>query len=205
MTSYGCQAFVRLSNDLKSSVDLKKYSDRNWCENYTADEYFLYILCWAGWRPKRQEKIWQDVRSRFNALGKELCNLQPIDLKKLAEAYPLPWQKMWLQKLVGYLVKNSLGAQAFVEMLRTIGYRNAQNRLHGIMKTDSEKIVNCWLRDIVRLDAFPIDTRIRALLRKYGIPEDSSFVIQCCKRTNIPVRAVARALYENAERLKQCQ
>jgi hypothetical protein len=78
---------------------------------------------------------------------------------------------------VDYLAKNSLSAQTFAEVLRTMGYENARNKLQGIMETDGEKIVDCWLRDIARLDAFPIDTRIRGLLRKYGIPEDSNFII----------------------------
>ena len=205
MTSSDCEAFIRLSNDLKSFVDIEKYSDKNWCENYTADEYFLYILCWAGWRIERQKKVWQNVRNRFNALVKELCTFQPIDLQKLSGAYPLPWQKMWLQRLVNYLAKNSLSAQTFVEILRTMGYENARDKLQGIMETDGEKIVDCWLRDIARLDAFPVDTRIRGLLRKYGIPEDSNLIIQCCKKNNTPVRALARALYDNAEKLKRCQ
>jgi hypothetical protein len=205
MTGSGCQDFVRLSNDLKSRADLEKYSDENWCENYTADEYFLYILCWAGWRIERQKKVWQDVRNRFGTFSKELRAFQPIDVQELGRAYPLPWQKVWLQRLVDYLVKNSLSAQMFVGILKTMGYENARDKLQGIMETDCEKIVDCWLRDIVRLDAFPIDTRIRGLLRKYGMPEDSNFIIQCCRRNNIPVKSFARALYDNAEKLKQCK
>lgn len=205
MTTSNCQAFIRLYDELRPYVDIEKYNDKNWCENLTADEYFLHVLCWAGWLTERQKKVWQDVRNRFNALGKELCIFQPIDVQELSGAYPLPWRKMWLQKLVDYLAKNSLSAQSFVEILRAMGYENARDKLQGIMETDCQKIVDCWLRDIVRLDAFPIDTRIRGLLGKYRIPENSDFIIQCCKSNNIPVRALARALYDNAERLKRCQ
>jgi hypothetical protein len=205
MTSSNCQDIVRLSNDLEAYANIERYNDENWCENYSADVYFLYILCWAGWRIERQKKVWQDVRSRFNALGKELCTLQPVDVEELSRAYPLPWQKMWLKRLVDHLVKNSLSAQSYVEMLKAMGYESARNELQGIMETECEKIIDCWLRDVVKLDAFPIDTRIRGLLRKYRIPENSNFIIQCCESNNIPVRALARALYDNAEKLKPCQ
>jgi hypothetical protein len=165
--------------------------------DYTVDEYFLYILCWAGWLPERQEKVWKEVRDRFNKLGKQLNAFRPSDVEKLGESYPLPWQKKWLRRLIDFLVVNSLTAQGFSVLLRKAGYERARKKLQEIVGTEAEKIVNCWLRDIVKIDAFPIDTRIRNLLKKYGIPVDSHFIIKCCEQNNIPIRPFARALYEN--------
>lgn len=81
-------------------------------------------------------------------------------------------------------------------MLRKMGYSDARTKLQEIVGTESEKIVDCWLRDVVRLDAFPIDSRIKTLLRKYKIPVDGDFIIECCKENNIPVREFNRALYD---------
>ena len=197
------QNFLRLLNDLRSGINLADYSDENWCKNYRADVYFLYVLCWARWRTERQENVWKEVRNRFDELGKELCAFQPVDVERLCESYPLPWQKKWLQQLVDFLSENSLTVQNFVDILGKMGYENARRKLQEIMETDAEKIVDCWLRDIVKLDAFPIDTRIRDLLKKYEIPVDSDFIIERCKQNNVPIRAFARALYDNAGTLKK--
>lgn len=191
-----CQNVLRLLNDL--NVNLDDYNDENWCENYTVNEYFLYILCWAHWSPKRQENVWKEVRDRFNKLGKQLHAFQPVDVKKLCRSYPLPWQKKWLKRFVDFLAENSLTAQKFTGLLREMGYENARRKLQEIVGTDAEKIVDCWLRDIVKLDAFPIDTRIKSILREYKIPVDSEIIIECCKKNNVPIRPFARALYEYA-------
>jgi len=193
-----CQNVLRLLNDLK--VNLNAYSDENWCENYTVDEYFLYILCWAGWRPKRQKGVWKKVRENFSKLGKQLHTLQPADVKRLSNSYPLNWQKKWLKRLVNFLTNNSLTSRKLVNMLRKMGYEDARTKLQEIVGTESEKIVDCWLRDVVRLDAFPIDSRVRRLLQKYKLPVNSDFIIECCKRYNVPIRPFARALYEYSEK-----
>jgi len=194
--------FVRLSNDLRSKgVNLDDYTDDKQLYDYTIDEYFLFILCWAAWREKRQESVWKGVRDSYVSIGKPLHELTLFDVKKLCKSYLLPWQKKWLQKLRKFLVDNSLSAKDFVLSLRRAGYERARSKLQGIVKTDSEKIVDCWLRDIVKIDAFPIDSRIRNLLEKYEIPVDSNFIIKCCKQNNIPVRPFARAVYDKADKV----
>jgi hypothetical protein len=203
MTFMDCQNFLRLYNGLKSRVNLNDYDDESWCENYTAEEYFLYVLCWAGWNPERQANVWKEVRDRFRKSGKHIHTYLSADVEKLCDSYPLPWQKKWVKRLVDFLEGNLLTAQNFIDQLRAMGYENARRKLQEIVATDAEKIVDCWLRDIVRLDAFPIDTRTRGLLRKYGIPVNSSLIIDCCKKNNIPIRPFARAVYEQAEALKK--
>ena len=116
-----CQTIVELYNQLKNITQLENYNDENWCENYPTDEYFLYVLCWAGWHEKRQETIWKEVQNKFAAIGKNLSSYTPNDVMKLSNVYPLPWQKSWLQKLIVYLTKESLSTQIFVDKLRVMG------------------------------------------------------------------------------------
>jgi hypothetical protein len=197
-----CKSLVRLVNDLRSKgVKLEEYTDEKWCEDYTDDEYFLYVLCWAGWRVKRQESVWKGVRDSYINIGKSLHEFTPADTEKLCNSYQLDWQRNWLRRIVDFLVNTStpIPARNFVLSLRKSGYEHARSQLQGIVKTSEETIVDKWLRDVVKIDAFPIDSRIRNLLKKYGIPADSNLVIKCCKQNNIPVRPFARAVYANAE------
>ncbi|MCW3999896.1 MAG: hypothetical protein NWE93_06630 [Candidatus Bathyarchaeota archaeon] len=181
---------------------MDEYTDKEWCSGYSNDEYFLYVLCWAGWRESRQLAVWKEVKQLYDSMGKVLCSYESNEIVRLETVYPLPWQKKWLNKLVAYLTKNSLSTEAFVEQLKISGYENSRNLLQGIVETEAEKIVDCWIRDIVRLDAFPIDVRIRHLFNQYNVPVDSNFIIDCCKKNGIPVRPLARALYRKAEALK---
>lgn len=194
-----CQNFLRVVKNLRSKVSLDDYTDNKQLYDYSVNEYFLFVLCWAGWRVERQLQVWKEIHSKFKTFGRELHELQPVDVAKLSELYPLPWQKKWLRNLINFLKVKSITAQGLVESLRRMGYENARKELQGIVQTDSEKIVDCWLRDIAKIDAFPIDVRIRNLLKKYGIPDDSDFIIKCCKQNNIQIRPLTRALYENAK------
>jgi hypothetical protein len=188
--------------DLKAlPINLNDYGDEKQCYDYSTDEYFLWVLCWAGWREKRQEDVWAQVRNIYAKIGKKLNELKPNEIKKICDAYPLGWQKKWANELINYLESKNLTSSDFIDGLRQLGYENARLKLQKIVKTDAEKIVDCWLRDIVKLDAFPIDSRIRKLLKTYGVPDDSNFIINCCNKNNIPIRPLARAIYENADKL----
>lgn len=200
--STDCRHLSALFKKLNSFVNLNDYSDEKWCNrNYSFDEYFLYILCWAAWFPERQEAVWKQVRKSFTDIGKRLNEYSPGDIKRLTDRYPLPWEKKWAERLIDYLLKHSLTTENLIDKLKNEGYESAKRELQGIVGTTEEKIVSCWLRDIARLDAFPIDTRIRDLLHTYDIPVSSDFIIEYCKQNSVPVRNIARALYDNAESL----
>ena len=197
-----CKSFLELVKDLKAlPINLNDYSDEKQCYGYSTDKYFLWVLCWAGWREKRQEDVWAQVRKIYAKIGKHLNELKPNEITEISDAYPLEWQKKWANSLINHLKSVKLPSSKFVEDLRQLGYDNARLKLQNIVNTDAEKIVDCWLRDIVKLDAFPIDSRIRKLLKKYGVPDDSNFIIDCCNKNNIPVRPMARAIYENSDKL----
>ena len=198
MTVNQCKSFLKLVKDLKAlPINLDDYSDEEQRCGYSTDEYFLWVLCWAGWREERQEDVWVQVRKIYLMIGKHLNELKPHEIKKICDAYPLGWQKKWADELILYLELHNLTSSNFVKNLRQMGYENARLKLQKIVNTDAEKIVDCWLRDIVKLDAFPIDSRIRKLLRIYRVPDDSNFIINCCNKNNIPIRPLARAIYQN--------
>jgi hypothetical protein len=196
-----CKPIIKIYEKLSRVSNLDDYKDENWCEEYSNDEYFLYVLCWAAWRLDRQMMVWQKVQRAYSTIGKKLNTYGEVDIKKLKSVYPLQWQQDWLQRLIKYLSERSLATDRFVLELRQMGYKKAHDLLQGIVETDQDKIVNCWLRDIVRLDAFPIDSRIRKLLKQYKIPDDPDLVMDCCVKNSIPIRDFARAVYENAEKL----
>jgi len=214
LSNSACESLVRLSKGIELKIKLDDYTDKEWCADLkvdedlghilTTDEYFLWVLCWGPYGEKRLKSVWEKVQACYDGIGKPpLYKLAPTDTKKLRELYPIKWQKKWLSNLVNYLKEEQLSTRNLVSKLRKEGYEEARKQLQGIVSPEveepAEKIVDCWLRDVVKIDALPIDSRIRSLFEKYKIPDDSDFVIKCCKQNDIPVREFARMVYENAE------
>lgn len=171
---------------------IEDYSDDNWCEEYPADEYFAFILSWGPLREPARKAVWTRIESILK--GKRLTDLLEGELR-----YPLPWQNRFFSRLVSYLKNNQTSAEEFVRLLHDMGYRNAKATLMQIVQSDSQKIVDCWLRDLVKLDAFPIDSNVKRVLKRFRIPADSDFIVQAAQSLNIPVRQFARAVYDEAD------
>jgi hypothetical protein len=101
--------------------------------------------------------------------------------------------------LVRHLKSENITAKGLVAQLKIMEYTKVKEKLQGIVDTSSDKIVNCWIRDVLRIDAFPIDTRVRNVLKKYDLPEDSSIIMDWCKSHGISSRIFARAIYDSAD------
>lgn len=170
------------------------YSDREWCDDLSSDAYFAKVLTWAGWRPERQEREWDRIRPAVS--GK---SLRAIDPRKVP--YSLPWQRAWFTRLVGHLRSNRMTTKQLVDSLRRMNHMDAKRTLQRIVQTSEEKIVECWLRDVVKVPAFPIDGRVRDVLNRRHIREDSDLIVECAQELGIPVREFARAVYDNADKL----
>ena len=173
---------------------IEQYSDAEWCDDLSSDAYFAKVLTWAGWRPARQELEWSRIRE--TVLQKPLSEMGSHTVP-----YSLPWQRNWYALLASHLRTNRITAADFVTSLRRMGREDAKRTLLRVVHSSEEKIVECWLRDVVRLPAFPIDGRVREVLKRFHIPDDSDLVVECAERLGIPAREFARAVYENAEEL----
>jgi hypothetical protein len=188
----------KLWNDLRNlpKFKIEDYEDKNWCEDsFSEDEYFAYILTWAGWNLPRQNREWKRVKEALDKCGGNLLGI--IDPQNVH--YSLPWQNKWFTGLVEHLKSENITAKELVTQLKTMEYEKAKNKLQGIVKTESDKIVECWIRDILRIDAFPINTKVRNVLKKYDLPQDPSIIMGWCKRRGINSIIFARAIYDNAD------
>jgi hypothetical protein len=68
--------------------------------------------------------------------------------------------------------------------------------LLDILEAKAGKIVDCYLREVLLVDAFPIDRHVERVLAKYSIPADPVAIVAICRKLNIPVRVLARATFE---------
>jgi hypothetical protein len=179
---------------LAAGSHMRKYSDDEWCEGYPADKYFAFVITWGPLKEAGRKIIWKRVS---RAIGnRKLSEIDPKEVK-----FGLDWQNKFFRNLVRYLKSKHMSASDFVAVLRTKNSREAKSFLKDIVQSHSDKIVECWLRDIARVDAFPIDSNVRRVLKRYHVPDDSDLIVKCAQSLNIPVREFARAVYGEADRL----
>lgn len=185
------------------------YDDENWCEEYEPDTYLLWVLTWGRWHESRQNQVWSNVRKVYLALDeahhrvKRLNTLSSQELKQLADEYPYKWQKAFLEAIVSYLRQHETTLNDLVKRFKESGPGLSLAEMEIALGTNSTKIASCFLRDCVRADVFPIDSRVEEVLDHYGLPIDSWAIMEACERLKIPTRIFARAAYDrSAELLK---
>lgn len=174
---------------------------------YSADKEILTIISWGPHDGDRQEESRRRAFRKYDQMGKPLHALSQTEARELAEQYPLKrgrggsmgWQKAFVISLVGFLSEHDLSMAEFRRALTQMPPLLAQTVLQTALGTSSTKIPHCYMRDCLKLDAFPIDRRVARLLNRFHVPLDPWVVISSCRRLGIPVRVLARAAYRMGE------
>ena len=180
-----------------------KYAD-NWLEaeygSLTADLGFLAILTWGPHPASRRRSVWDKVKSAYGEMGAPLHKLTSDQREKLVGCYPLRkgWQGKFLRGMILHLGNSGLSMDEFAGKLKEAGPGVARAALQDVFGTSSSKVIDSYLRDILLLDAFPIDAKVHRVLAKYNIPPDSYGIVAVCQRMEIPVRILARAVQDMA-------
>lgn len=132
--------------------------------------------------------------------GGQLSRLRdPITMR-----YPLSWQNEWFHHLVQYVKDRGLTAEGLASQLRERDFSSAREELQRIVKpkSDRTKIIDCWIRDVLRVDSFPIDERVHEVPGAWNIEPDPLAIVDCCRKLDIAdIRPFARAVYSNSDYL----
>jgi hypothetical protein len=178
-----------------------KYAD-DWLEpsfgKLDAETGFLCVLAWGPHDVERQKAVWTKVKAAYEGVGKPLNKFSKEETERLAACYPLKkgWQGKFLRSMVLYLGNSGLPMKELAGKLKEAGAPAARAALQDILDTTSTKIIDCYLRDILLLNAFPVDRRVAETLKKYNIRPDPYAVLAMCEKMDIPPRIFARAVYD---------
>lgn len=167
----------------------KNVTDDVWLSNMSIRDKFLYIISWGPWRIEREDQVFEQARTK--AMGKKLT--------KVGKLYPLDFQNKFFKRIVKHCNGDLRG---FFTSLRKLEPKEAREELYRVadVKTYS-KIITCMLRDISKVDCFPIDRRVARLLKKYGFPKDEDAIVKICRSGNIDPRILNRVMYLYEEEL----
>ncbi len=186
---------------LKTVYSDERYSD--YTDHRNADEWFLHFLTWGPWG--EDEGMCARSREELRRLTTPLGRRADAHIPRLvrvwkgqARRYPsyAKGAEKWLLGLNRHLRESGLGMRAFETRIRQRGWVRGRESLRvicGVTTRREGKALDCWIRDRLNLDSFPIDTQVRRLLELRKLPDDPAELVRLVKALGWNPRVIARA------------
>lgn len=159
------------------------------------DHWLITCICYGPWREERQKKVWQRAGLTFEAdFGGDIRNITVDNVRTLG--FPFDWQREWLVSLSNYLRNQGISFGDLVKVLPEDGLEARDGLLKVLgVKGNLSKILSVFVRDCLKRDVFPIDTRVRSLLSALVLPEDECALVEISRRAHIKPTVLNRMFY----------
>jgi hypothetical protein len=199
------------STDAAVDDDLRKWLDgedeqlqwQNAQSGITPDEYFFITTLYGPMNSKGQRTI---VRKFFgplfvHAAKRDIRNFVP----KMPEFVGLryPFMERRLCKMGEILRSCGTTMEQYVQVLRSLEKEaGPQNPTPALCKIVNDHQATAWktlsvfVRDCVKGNCFPIDSRVEQRLEYYSLPKDERLLVQICLRLGRNPREDARMFYD---------
>jgi hypothetical protein len=176
----------------------------------TSNPSLALLICVAmgPWKEARRFKIAKEVVSVALPFGGDLH----FDLA-LASPGMFPYPLAWQNKIVNHIIEElhtdpDLRFWHHVDRWWTNLLQGPTNAwesvaleffaLCGVPKKGT-KTLWLFLRDVMGMPAFPVDRRVRRILRAYGLPTDSWSMTRLCEEAGVDTNDLARACFVHGE------
>jgi len=169
------------------------------------EHWLITCICYGPWREERQKEVWQRAGPRFEAdFGGDIRNITEGNVRDLG--LPLPWQRQWLVNLSNYLRNQGKSFGEVVEALSEDGLKARDELLKALgVKGDKSKILSVFVRDCLKRDVFPIDTRVQFLLSALKLPQDERELVRLCQKAEVSPTVLNRMFYSHQGRFCQAR
>jgi len=160
-----------------------------WWSFPDADTALLTVVAWGPWSVQRQEKVAK--QAILKAAGKKIHELPP-DIK----LYPLRFQNQIINRMTRYLRNKGISLEELCSRLRKHSADAVRRFLLAVVGLRRSKVIECFIRDYLHLDSFPLDRWAIRTLKKFGLPTDERKIVRLCKEAKINPRELNRQIYE---------
>jgi len=160
-----------------------------WWSFPDADTALLTVVAWGPWVVQRQEKVAK--QAILKAAGRKIHELPP-DIK----LYPLKFQNQIINRMTRYLQSKGISLEGLCVKLRKYNANTVRRFLLAVTGLRKSKVIECFIRDYLHLDSFPLDRWAIRTLRKFGLPTDERKIVKLCKEARINPRELNRQIYE---------
>lgn len=173
--------------------------------SWNADRWFIHFLSWGPWQSTWS--LWEGMDRRYTTIGRPIGKLSEAQARSVARGMGRlghTFQAHVEAYLVGlneFLASRGLGMVAFENSIRNLGWRKGRRHLRmacGVGEGSNAKVLDCWVRDRLRLRSFPVDSVVRAVVTSsaYGLPVDSDKLVELAHAVGRNPRFVARATWQ---------
>ncbi|MBI3467047.1 MAG: hypothetical protein HY000_28870 [Planctomycetes bacterium] len=114
-----------------------------------------------------------------------------------------PWMKTRLCRMAEVLLERGQTCGEYVDTLRDLESRatleNPMPAFRQIMRdhrAGEGKTLSVFIRDCVKGNCFPIDSRVASQLERYGLPKDEQGLVGLCLDFGLNPRRIARIFYQ---------
>lgn len=183
----------RRHSDEKAMEVVNRWAEVKPEHQHIPDYYFLLNVCYGPWVEKRQKGVWTKAYTRF----KEVCD---GDLRQVSDTedlgLPFRWQVQHIHKVAAFLRAKGFSFREFLDSLQGKTGLQVIDEFRGILGTKSTKIVSTFTGDYLKLEVFPIDSRVDAMLSYLGLPRDEDMVVKLCRAHAVNPNVLNRMLYD---------
>ena len=181
--------------------DYRQGYDPNWA----SDEWFLQFLSWGPW--SSTENLWIGILREYRIGGPRIGRMSERTAARIIDKGIGRGRHGFQRTVRSYLVHlndtlrdASIGMRAYEGRVRRLGWRRGRDYLRescGVEEGSNAKVLDCWIRDRLRLFAFPVDSAVRSVVTDdaYGLSDDPCQLVDLTREVGRNPRLVARATW----------
>lgn len=177
-------------NVLKRLGGLEPAYDETWLGT-NPSLAFLTCVAMGPWKHNRREKVRADVLAWYGDTGDLFYGPWTVP------PYPFKWQQITVARLQDGLKRR--GRRLFEMSLLWRGRENWERAVRDFFtlcgRPEGTKVLWLFVRDFLKLPAFPIDRWVRRNLQTLGLPADPWYLIAACQEAGVNPNKVARLLF----------
>jgi len=171
-------------------------------EKVTADEWFFVTTLYGQMTPKGQRT---HIRKYFTPLfvqaaKRDIRNFEPSMSEFDGLRYP--WMKQRLCKMAAVLINKQVSMSEYVCQLRELethaepfDHQPALDQIKQDLGVGEAKTISVFVRDCIKGNCFPIDSRVSNELKRWGLPEDERQLVGLTLAIGQNPRIIARMFY----------
>ena len=195
----------------------KSFGDERWDyrqgfdPTWSADRWFLHFLSWGPW--SSTWNIWLALNREYSRVGRPIGRLSESQAATIVDRGFARGGHNFQRTVRGYLLhlNEMLGAEGFgmhalEQRVRNLGWRKGREFVRkscGVSQNSDAKVLDCWIRDRLRLFSFPVDTNVRKVVTSsdYRLTDDPCELVELVRGTGRNPRFIARATWFLSEEL----
>ncbi|HEC72412.1 MAG: hypothetical protein ACTSW7_01540 [Candidatus Thorarchaeota archaeon] len=172
-----------------------------WLDNLSYSHAFLVCVGAGPWKEARRRQVQANALRCFKNLGIE--DLRDIPMETEIDWYPFKWQNEYVV-MAASLVKMERGL-TFEKYCERVSEEGLDNQFFYDMimvcskdtnKKKYSKALSLFVRDKLKLPAFPLDRHVKRVLDDFEIPHDEEFVINLCKEHGVNPSQLNRWIFK---------